>query len=218
MASHPRIRFLILGIALLLLSSASVTPSLLADGRSALSPKAVMVIDNTLGAMRAQDYPTDGRVVHNLQGFRHAKAEWRIVSVKGWLRPSPTDDPGSELSYRIISATDSPIQTIEVQLPPGPIEPQQNYGIRIVYESNAYFDEIDGKGRAVFRLPRYPENLAYLLPKGHAVVVADFPMVMKEIDGRVQVMKENLTGEVTRDDRGNEMTVRTRRVVEKGDR
>lgn len=213
MARQSHSKVFLLCIALSFLSAALLTTSLLADKRIASSPRAVMVIDNTLGALRAQDYPTDGKVVHDLQGFRHAKAEWRIVSVKGWLRPSPTDDPGSDLPCRVLSASDSPVQTIEIQVPPGPIEAQQNYGIQIVYESNAYFDETDEKGREVFRLPRYPENLAYLLPKGYAVVVSDFPLVINEIGGRVQVMKENLTGEIARDDRGLEMTVRTRKIA-----
>ncbi len=214
MVKHSPARILAFGITLTLFSVAAMTTTLLARKSPAPNPRTITVFDNTLNGISAQDYPADGKVLHELQGFRATKEGWRIVSVKGWLRPSPSDDPGANLAWRIVSASGAPEQTIEIQAPPGPIAAGQNYGIQIVYESGAYFDETDKEGRDVFRIPRYPENLPYLLPRGHAVVGADQPVVITEKDGRVEVMNENLTGESTRDSRGNEITILTRRIAE----
>ena len=97
-----------------------------------------------------------------------------------------------KLVYKIMPAPKAnTLQAVKFYFP-NPIPKGGNYIVEITVEAQTNNITKDEQGRYVFTYETSHNNAFFILPKGHAIVFCNYPVLVYEREGRtvVQVMKE----------------------------
>jgi len=122
----------------------------------------------------------DTGLVFPNDGYDFAAGDIKVISVTEL-------NTEQELEYKIVRAPKNESkQAVDITYP-NPVPKGGSFKIQVTVEAPSKYISKDSKGRYVFSYSTSHPNLFFVLPKGHAIVYANYPVLVYEKKGHTVV-------------------------------
>ncbi|MBM9518740.1 hypothetical protein JWG39_02765 [Desulforhopalus vacuolatus] len=152
--------------------------------RSAFADLTIEIIDTEKKVMRVSYSITDNLagkrfLTYPSDGFDYATSSLKNISVI-------EKNTEQELDFVVVKAPKAQnYEALKIEYP-NPIPKGGNYKLQISVEATTNGISIDSKGRHVFKYSTVHPTF-FILPKGHAIVYSNFPVLVYEKQGKTVV-------------------------------